>query len=83
MSDPPRCAQRFHQKLASNWNPLPNPLPKNPLQDSQNPIPEDFFQDLQDPMALDSQTTFWPCWICGAIDSDDEDHINCNLSTSP
>ena len=66
-----------------SWNPPPEDLPDNPVQDSQDPVPEDFFQDSQDPMALDSQTNFWPCWICGATDSDDEDHVNCNLSTTP
>ncbi|KAK0582357.1 hypothetical protein LWI29_024660 [Acer saccharum] len=45
---------------------------------SWNPFLNSYMIDFQEP--FDSA---WPCFICGAQDSDDEDHVNCNLSSSP
>ncbi|KAK0579775.1 hypothetical protein LWI29_031221 [Acer saccharum] len=51
-------------------------VPRDPTQ-SWNPFLNSYMIDSQEP--FDSA---WLCFICGAQDSDDKDHANCNLSSS-
>ncbi|KAK2658236.1 hypothetical protein Ddye_004769 [Dipteronia dyeriana] len=49
-------------------------VPRDPTR-SLHPLPDSFLQDSQD------QADKWPCSICGALNSDDEYHSTCNLSS--
>ncbi|KAK0574994.1 hypothetical protein LWI29_032302 [Acer saccharum] len=50
-------------------------IPRDPSQ-SWNPFQDSYMIDSQDPFDF-----AWPYSICGAQDSDDEDHACCNLSS--